>query len=118
MGVVYYANYLHWFEMARSGYIRNQGMSYALIEEKGVYLPVTAASCRYYRPVRFDHVVYIRAGISRWGRASFTFVYEVTDRAREAVLAGGQTDHACVNENGRPVRVPEWLKDLCMVQAG
>lgn len=113
MGVVYYANYLHWFEMARSAYIRQQGMSYNRIEENGVFLPVTSASCRYHRPARFDDLIYIRAAISRWGRASFTFDYEILSEDQDIILAAGQTGHACVNRQGRPVRVPAWLKDMC-----
>ncbi len=115
MGVVYYANYLHWFEIARSAYIRQQGISYAGIEGKGVFLPVTSAACRYHRPARFDDLVYIRAAISSWGRASFSFDYEVINEDKSIVLAVGQTGHACVNEKGRPVRVPVWLKEMCTV---
>lgn len=113
MGVVYYANYLHWFEIARSAYIRQQGISYVRIEERGVYLPVTDASCRYHMPARFDDLIYIRAAISKWGRASFVFDYEIINEDRIMVLAVGRTGHACVNEKGRPVRVPVWLKELC-----
>ncbi|MFP4110598.1 MAG: acyl-CoA thioesterase [Desulfonatronovibrio sp.] len=113
MGVVYYANYLHWFEIARSAYIRQQGISYNDIEEKGIFFPVTGARCRYHRPARFDQLVYIRAAISGWGKASFTFDYEVTSEDQEVVLATGRTDHACVNKTGRPVRVPAWLKEMC-----
>lgn len=116
MGVVYYSNYLHWFEMARSEYIREQGMSYVLIEQRGVYLPVISASCRYFKPARFDDLVFIRAAISSWGRASFTFDYEVINENRSIVLAVGQTGHACVNDQGRPVRVPQWLKEICTEQ--
>ncbi len=113
MGVVYYANYLHWFEMARSTYIRERGISYLAIEEKGVFLPVTKAECKYSRPARFDDLLYIRAAISRWGRASFDFTYEVVNHDKSVVLAMGNTGHACVNGQGRPIRVPDWLRRMC-----
>ncbi len=116
MGVVYYANYLHWFEISRSAYIRQQGISYARIEENGIYLPVTEATCRYYRPARFDDLVYIRAGISSWGRASFVFEYEIVSEDKTLVMAKGRTSHACVNYQGRPVGVPGWLREMCSVQ--
>ena len=116
MGVVYYANYLHWFEMARSAYIRQQGISYVRIEEKGIFLPVTSAACKYLSPARFDDLVFIRAAIRSWGMASFVFDYEITNQGKSTVLATGRTDHACVNEKGRPVRVPLWLKQMCSVQ--
>ncbi|MFW6004890.1 MAG: acyl-CoA thioesterase [Desulfonatronovibrionaceae bacterium] len=113
MGVVYYANYLHWFEMARNTYIRELGISYVEIEEKGIFIPVTSASCRYFKPARFDDPVYIRAGISTWGRASFAFEYQVYDQERKFLLARGETGHACLSRQGRPVRVPDWLKQIC-----
>jgi acyl-CoA thioester hydrolase len=113
MGVVYYANYLHWFEMARSLYIRDLGMSYRLIEEKGIFLPVREASCRYLVPARFDEQVHIHAAISTWTRASLTFVYEVTDDDKTRVLATGATQHAVVDSHGKPCRVPLWLRELC-----
>ncbi|MCA1742563.1 MAG: acyl-CoA thioesterase [Desulfonatronovibrio sp.] len=113
MGVVYYANYLHWFEMARGTYIRERGISYVKIEEKKLFLPVIRAECKYFQPARFDDIIYVRAAISKWGRASFIFDYEVTSEDRSRVLTIGQTGHACVNELGKPVRVPEWLKKMC-----
>lgn len=115
MGVVYYANYLHWFEMARNTYIRELGVTYLEIEQKGIFIPVTSASCRYFRPARFDDLIYIRAGISVWGRASFTFEYQVYDQKRSTLLARGETGHACVSQQGRPVRVPDWLREICTV---
>ncbi|GAU08362.1 acyl-CoA thioesterase [Desulfoplanes formicivorans] len=113
MGVVYYANYLHWFEMSRSLYIRELGMSYRLIEERGIFLPVRQASCRYVAPARFDQLVQIHAAISTWTRASLTFVYEVTDSHKTRVLATGSTQHAVVDPHGKPCRVPHWLWELC-----
>ena len=112
MGLVYYAEYLHYFERARSECIRSRGMSYTVVEERGVMLPVREARCRYRSPARFDDLVWIRTGISEWGRASLTFVYEIRDEGRERLLADGMTQHACVNREGRPVPVPAWLREL------
>ncbi len=113
MGVVYYANYLHWFEMSRSQYIRDQGMSYTRIEKKGIFLPVREASCRYLAPARFDDRIWIHTAISLWSRASLTFCYEITDEDRTRVLTTGSTQHAVVNGTGRPCRVPDWLRSVC-----
>lgn len=112
MGVVYYAEYLHFFERARSEFIRARGMSYAQVEEKDIMLPVREAACRYRRPARFDDLVRIRTGISQWGRASLTFVYEIWNEDKTVLLCTGSTQHACVNRTGRPVSVPEWLRAL------
>ncbi len=112
MGVVYYAEYLHFFERARNEYIRALGMPYTRVEERGLYLPVREASCRYRRPARYDNLLEIRAGIDRWGKASLNFVYEIYDQERELLLAQGATQHACVNKEGRPVPAPDWFVGL------
>ncbi|WP_290924966.1 thioesterase family protein [Halodesulfovibrio sp.] len=112
MSVMYYAEYLHLFERSRSEYIREQGMSYKTVEERGIMLPVREAQCRYKRPARFDDLLHIRVGISKWGRASMTFEYEIYNETKDTILATGLTEHACTNEKGRPVKVPDRLKEL------
>jgi len=112
MGWVYYVEYLHFFERARSQLIREQGMSYAEVERRGIMLPVREASCRYRSSARYDDLIYVRAGVSEWGRASVKFTYQVYDEAKKRILAEGFTHHACVNSQTRPTAVPEWLKSL------
>lgn len=115
MGVVYYANYLHFFERSRSQWIRERGLSYRDVEERGLFLPVREASCRYVSPARFEDKLLIRAGISEYGRASLRFTYEVwRDEVEGAgkLLSLGETEHACVGPEGRPVRLPDWLKEV------
>lgn len=112
MGVVYYAEYLHFFERARNEFIRERGLTYRQCEERGLFLPVREASCRYRRSVRYDDLVWIRIGVSEWRRASMTFTYEIYDEQRSTVMATGFTQHACIDAGGKPVAVPEWLKEL------
>ncbi|MGL1862244.1 MAG: acyl-CoA thioesterase [Pseudodesulfovibrio sp.] len=112
MGVLYYAEYLHVYERARSLFIRERGMSYAEVEKRGIILPVREAQCRYRVPVRFDDEISVRVGISEWKRASMKFIYEVWNKDRTVLHATGMTEHAAVNHDGKPVRVPEWLKEL------
>ena len=113
MRVAYYGEYFHWLERARSQFIRERGVSYREVEEHGIMLPVRNASCRYIRPARFDDACAVRCGIGEWGRASIRFVYEIHGPPDDSVLlATAETEHACVNPDGRPVRVPDWLKEL------
>lgn len=115
MGVVYYAEYLHFFERARSEYIRRFGMSYAEIEKKGIMLPVREVQCRYRSPARYDELVLIRIGVSEWGRASLVFMYEIWSEDKTRLLAEGWTKHAFVNSEGRPAAIPDWFKNLMRV---
>ena len=115
MGVVYYANYLHWFEQARSFFIREHGMSYKEIEAREVALPVREAHCRYRSPAGYEDQIAVRTGISEWRRASLTFVYHIHNTSRGNVLmATGTTQHACTNPSGRPMPVPQWLKTIVL----
>lgn len=114
MGVLYHAEYLHIFERARSTYIREKGMSYTLVEERGVYLPVREAYCRYRAPARYDDMTFVHAWISDWGRASVAFAYEFFTEDKKTLLATGLTRHAFVNGEGKPVRSPAWLQELLL----
>lgn len=113
MNVVYYAEYLHYFERARNEFIRSRGMTYKECENRGLFLPVREASCRYRCPVRYDDLILIRSGILEWSRASLKFIYEIYNEDKSTLLATGFTQHACTNPEGKPIAVPEWVKSLC-----
>ncbi len=113
MKVLYYAEYLHLFERARSEFIRTCGMSYAEIEARGIYLPVREAKCRYRAPAKYDDLVHIHVSIASFGRASIVFVYELYNEDKSKILAEGSTEHAVVNDHGKPCALPSWLKELC-----
>jgi acyl-CoA thioester hydrolase len=106
MGVVHHANYLVWFELARSAYCRRQGVPYARIEEElGLRLPVVEASIRYKAPARYDEEVDIEAYILQRTRRTIRFGYAVRRGDRE--LARGETTHMLVDADGRPRAWPE-----------
>ncbi len=112
MGLAYYGEYLHYFERVRSAFIRQQGMSYADVERRGVLLPVREAYCRYRLPSRYDDLIWLRTGVSEWSRVAVTFQYEIRDESRERVLATGHTQHACVSPEYKLIRAPAWLRAL------
>ena len=111
MGVVYYANYLRYFEAARSHYLRERGRSYRDFERNGVLLPVVEAHVRYHRPARYEDVVLLEPVVSDVKGASLRFDYRVT-RSGE-LLADGYTVHACIAQaTGRPTRFPDEIRSL------
>jgi len=107
MGVVYYANYLVWFEVARTDLLRSVGWTYREMEEMGVALPVIEAHCRYRRPARYDEEMQIRTEVIVTSPVRMEFQYEVTAKGRPEVVATGRTAHAAVGRDGRPCRLPE-----------
>ena len=124
MGVVYYANYLRWFDMARTEMFRALGVSYGEIEARGIALPVLEAFCKYHSPARYDDRIAVETTLDPAVRAGMKFDYRVfriegnageaasgtsgADSA-EALLAEGYTRHVCLNASGRAVRPPKFL---------
>jgi acyl-CoA thioester hydrolase len=112
MGVVYYANYLIWFEVGRTDWLRETGATYRSMEEDGVQLPVIEAHCDYRQGARYDDEVEIRTRGRKLSPVRIQFDYEAIRRADGAVLATGHTVHATIDRNGRPMRMPDRVKDL------
>jgi acyl-CoA thioester hydrolase len=115
MGMVYYANYLRYFEIARNEYLRTAGANYRTFEEThGLVLPVVEAHASYRRSARYDDVLVIFAGVQPRGKASVRFEYEIhragADGAPEEKLVSGHTIHACITRDGRVVRLPDDLR--------
>ncbi len=106
MGIVYYANYLKWFETGRVEVMRRQGMAYRELTDTGIHLPVTEASVRYLSPARYDDLLAIHAEIRECRRASISFGYRI-EREDGLLLADGETVHAFTDGDGRIVRIPE-----------
>ncbi len=112
MGVVYYGNYLTWFEVGRSDLLRQLGSSYREIERARVFLPVIEVRCRYHHPARYDDVVEIRTRATRPSRAKLQFDYELSRASDNIALASGSTLHVATTENGKPCRLPTKLSEL------
>jgi acyl-CoA thioester hydrolase len=112
MGVVYYANYFVWFEVARADLLRGLGWSYREMEQAGVALPVIEAECRYHRGARYDDELDIRAEGRVLSPVRMEFLYEVIRRGDTAVAAPGRTVHAAVTPDGRPCRLPERIREV------
>jgi len=117
MGVVYYANYLRYFEAARSNFLRERGRSYRDIERHGVLLPVVEAHVRYLSPARYEDVLHIEPIVAAVRGATLRYDYRVT-RGGE-LLADGYTVHACIDQaTRRPTRIPDDIKALLREQDG
>lgn len=113
MGVVYYANYLVWFEVGRTEWLRQTGWSYSAMErEGGVQLPVIEAHCEYRVPARYDDDVEIAAYATLLTPVRIRFDYQLTRIADGTRLAGGHTVHAAVDLTGRPCRLPARVREV------
>lgn len=110
MKVVYYGNYLTYFEVGRVEFLRQQGLAMSEVDQR-VHLPVVEALVRYRKPARLDDLLEVRCWVSERKRASFRFEYEIRNEAGEPV-ATGSTLHACLDPaTSAMIAVPAWLRD-------
>src|SRR5512138_912424 len=87
MGVVYYANYLVWFEVARCEWFRTTGFTYQGLESSGTILPVIEAHCEYERSARYDDEIEIRTRAQLLSPVRLRFDYELRRAGEDATLA-------------------------------
>jgi acyl-CoA thioester hydrolase len=111
MSVVYYGNYLTYFEVGRVEYLRQAGLPMSDVNKR-VHLPVVEAFIKYVKPARLDELLEVTSRVSQRKRASFTFTYEIRNEAKELV-ASGYTLHACWDPaTSKMVSIPDWLEEI------
>jgi acyl-CoA thioester hydrolase len=110
MGVVYYANYLRFFESARAAYWRSLGKTYKDLEAAQVALPVIEAHCNYKKPSYYEDLLEVDVTVGELRAASLRFVYTI--RRGPDVICEGHTRHAVIGPTGRPRALPDEFRDL------
>ncbi len=112
MGVAYYANYLVWFEIGRTEWLRDTGVTYRDVEQSGIILPVIEAHCNYRQPARYDDELEIRTTGRLLSQVRVQFDYEIVREGDGVTTAVGHTVHAAVDPAGRLIRLPAHVKEL------
>ena len=109
MGVVYYANYLRFFERGRTEFLNELGFDYSAMETAGTFVAVVDAYVKYRQSAKFNDLVSIETTLTDLGRVRMRFDYRVIRRTagEETVLVTGHTTHACMDSTGRPRRIPK-----------
>ena len=113
MGVVYYANYMVWFEIGRTDFCRKHGFAYRDMEEQdGLYIMVAEARCRYKAPARYDDEILVRTCLKATRRRVLIFGYEIYRQTTDELLAEGETVHVITDREGHPRSLPEKYREL------
>ncbi|MDB9823310.1 acyl-CoA thioesterase [Deltaproteobacteria bacterium] len=105
MGVVYYGNYLTYFEIGRSEFMREIGFPYSELESRGDSLVVTEAALKYHSNVGYDSLVKVKTAITYLRKVRLRFDYEIVSEENRRLVTG-HTVHACINSGLKPVRIP------------
>jgi acyl-CoA thioester hydrolase len=113
MGIVYYANYLVWFELGRVELLRSLGLAYSQLEkEHECILPVVSASCRYRSPARYDDEILIETRPAMLRGSVIKFAYQIfrkpdQDGKERELLAEGETVHVVCDDQLQRKPLPE-----------
>ena len=111
MGVVYHANYAVYFEVGRTEWLREFGLSYNAMEAEGIMLPVISLSINYKNSARYDDMLKVKTKLKKMPTASIEFEYELRNDSG-LLLATGTTVLAFIDKKrNRPTRCPKYLLD-------
>ncbi len=111
MGVVYYANYLEYFERSRTEMLREAGLSYAVMEKMGYFLPVSEAYCKYSASAHYDDLLTFRSVIEEISRVKVKIRSEVFRDGK--LLVSGFVTLGCVDANFRISRLTPEMIECC-----
>jgi acyl-CoA thioester hydrolase len=117
MGVAHHSSYLLWFELARTGLLREAGHAYRDLESQAVRLPVLEYGCKFLKSADYDDALRIETRVRDLRSRTVTFDYVV--RRGDELLAEGFTHHVCVDNHLKPRRFPDVvLRDLAEFVSG
>lgn len=112
MGIVYYANYLVWFEVARTEYFSARGYDYLEVEKQGLFMAVVESYCRYKAPARYGDTILVETWPEDVKNSSLKFQYNVYRKKDHLLLCDGYTTHVLIDENIKPKKIPEKIREI------
>ncbi len=111
MGIVHHSNYIRYYEMARTEFIRSLGVSYYQLEESGTAMPIINVSCKYIQPAAYDEVLTVKTILKELPTSRITFYYEIYNQAGKLINEGNTVLAFLNQETQRPNRAPEILME-------
>lgn len=112
MGIVHHSNYVKFFEVARTEWLRAIGLTYAEMERRGVMMPITEVQVKYRQPAYYDELITVRAMVEEMPMARMTFKYEIIGEDGRAIGSGLTTLGFIDSATRRPQRAPQWLVEV------
>ena len=112
MGIVHHSNYVKFFEVARTEWLRASGLTYAEMERRGVMMPIVDVAVKYRNPALYDELISVTAYVDEAPMARMTFRYEVRGEDGRDIASGFTTLGFIDKETRRPMRAPQWLLEV------
>jgi len=111
MWVVYYSNYLNWFERGRTEFFREMELPYTEVIKHGIAIPVSEVYCKYHKSAQYDDVLQIETTVSSFKRMTIVFDYEIYRKSDRVLLVSGYTKHAFLDLNGKIIKIPDFIHE-------
>jgi len=112
MGFVYYGNYAAYYEVARVEALRALGISYKVLEENGVIMPVLENRSKYIRPAKYDDLLTVKLILQKIPDSRITFEYEVFNEEKKLINLGSTILVFLEKETGKPIMAPDVILDV------
>lgn len=109
-GVVYYANYLKYFERGRTELLREMGFSLTDFHDKGILFVVAKVEVEYLSPCRYNDLLILDTQLTDMSRATMTFKHSISREGSGKELVSGTVILVSVGKDGKPTRIPEEIK--------
>lgn len=111
-GVVYYANYLTYFERARTEFLRERGVDIGALMERGIFFVVRRAEIDYVSPARYGETIIVDVRPGKLTGASVELFYEIKEKISLRPVVKGRTLLVCVDEDMKPERLPPEMSKI------
>ncbi len=111
MGYVYYGNYAAFYEVGRVEALRDIGLSYKMLEDSGIMMPVLNLQCNYFKPAKYDDLLEIETIISDKPGVRCRFEYQIKNESGELLNKGETTLVFIDMKTNRPTRCPDFLEE-------
>lgn len=112
MGIVHHSNYVKFFEVARTEWLRAAGLTYAEMERRGVMMPIVEVQIKYRQPAYYDELITVRAEVDELPMARMTFRYAIRGEDGRDIASGSTTLGFIDKDTRRPQRAPKWLMEV------
>ena len=109
MGVVYHGNYATYFEVARTEWLRNLGVTYKGMEESGIMLPVISLSFNFIKPAKYDDILTVKVLLKKRPLVKIDFDYEIINQNNEKISTGNSVLAFIDMKTNRPIKCPDYI---------
>ena len=109
MGVVYHGNYASYFEIARTEWLRNLGVTYKELENKGIMLPVISLFFNFIKSAKYDDVLTIIVILKKNPLVKIEFDYEIYNQKKEKISTGNSILAFMDMKTNKPLRCPDYI---------